>query len=493
MKPFAKSIAVIYRYLNYLILDKRSLSLFRILLGLSILYNVIFVKWQYFHVILGADAFLPFELLDTISKGLDYSIFQIKIFRSNNFISFFKISYLIAAIGFTLGVLPRYMAIGILFFQFNIMQGANAFITGVDYLNLNLVFWAIFLPINEHFSVLKSVKNKVPSLAICFVLLLQIGCVYLFSALFKWGIPWKEGFAAQYMLMDTMNAWGLASFIRNNQFITEFINYSTILIELSIIALIFIKWKSNRLRLIAVILIIGFHSMILLCSDVSGFSFSGWAIAALLIPKNVWGEFQLKETKSHCFLSGWSKNIYIGLAVFASVVIVQRNFYSLYRSYNDTVTLQHLERIMIPSFAKSSFYHQYWTMFAPNPPHHIGSFGIVEKVKDIDGRRIEATYVYNSLDKSVNDWESAILYLLRQNIIELNTKEPGVNAFSFWLKWRIENSQNYTGNLEDYILIEKRKLVDLNNYSSETKDSELYYYAIEVINGNFSPASIKVE
>jgi hypothetical protein len=78
-------LATIYNYFDYLILDKKSLSLFRILLGLSFLYNLLLVKWKYIQPILGGEM-LPFELLDTISKGLDYSIFQLEMFRSNEII-----------------------------------------------------------------------------------------------------------------------------------------------------------------------------------------------------------------------------------------------------------------------------------------------------------------------------------------------------------------------------------------------------------------------
>ena len=179
--------------------------------------------------------------------------------------------------------------------------------------------------------------------------------------------------------------------------------------------------------------------------------------------------------------------------MFASIVIVQRNFNALYRSYDDVVAQKHIKTILIPSFAKASFFHQYWSMYAPNPPEHIGSFAIVEKVKNIDDRNIEATYVYNSLDKKLNDWETAILYLLRQNIIDFNDKKQGINAFSFWLKWRIDQLSNFTGDYSDYIFLENRVLVDLDKFSENPQKIGVYYFANDVIEGNFMPMNMVYE
>jgi len=447
----------------------------------------VIVKWSYIYPVLGGEM-LPFELLDTISKGLDYSVFQWDVLRSQGFISFWMYSFLVVTIGFILGFYPRIMAILMLFFQFNIMQAANAFVTGVDYLNLNLLIWAIFLPLNEHFSVLKSKYNKVPSLAICCVLLLQIGCVYFFTFLFKYGIPWKEGYAVKYMLMDSTIAWGFADFFQDKKWIYECFNYFTLLIEASIIVLIFVKWEWQLSRSSAAISIFVLHLMILLNSDVGGFGIAGWAAAVVLIPGS-WYNGNIPEVKASFiapeYINGWIKKASVALSLFAAVVILQRNFYTLYKSYNDEVSLKRIEKVLIPSFAKASFYHQYWSMFAPNPSAHLGGFGIVQKVKMIDSNKIEATFVYNSTEKNHYDWETSILHLFRQNILDLNDKAPGKNMFSFWLDWKIKNLDHYTGNPQDYMLVEIRKVVSLEKLQDVPKVDSVFYYAEEIIAGNF--------
>jgi hypothetical protein len=490
MGRFSKSFAAIYNYFDYLILDKKSLSLFRILLGLSFLYNILLIKWNYIQPILGGEM-LPFELLDNISKGLDYSIFQWDILRSKGFITFWMYSFLATTVAFILGIYPRLMAVLMFIFQFNIMQGANAFVTGVDYLNLNLLTWGIFLPLNEHFSVLKSRKNRVPSLAICVVLLLQIGCVYFFTFLFKYGIPWKEGYAVKYMLMDALFAWGLADFFQNKKWFYESFNYFTLLIEAVVIVLIFMKWKWQMARSVAAISIIILHLMIWLNSDVGGFGIAGWAAAVVIIPNTWYARFEQNSKNAILpqYVYGKLKSGMIVFALFAAIVIVQRNFYALYRIHNDEVTLKRLDKIMIPSFAKSSFFHQYWSMFAPNPPTQLGGFGIVQKVKMIDNNKLEATFVYNSLEKKYCDWEVSILILLRQNILELNNKPPGKNMFSFWLDWKIKNLDNYTGNTKDYMLVEIQRIVSLEKLQDVPTVDSVFYYAEEIISGNFKPIS----
>jgi hypothetical protein len=488
MGNYSKSFAAIYNYFDYLVLDKRSLALFRIVLGCSFLYNILVVKWNYIHPVLGGEM-LPFELLDTISKGLDYSVFQWDLLRTNTFISLWMYSFLLVTIAFVLGIHPRIMSVLMFFFQFNIMQAANAFVTGVDYLNLNLLTWGIFLPLNEHYSVLKSNKNKIPSLAVCAVLLLQIGCVYFFTFLFKYGIPWKEGYAVKYMLMDSTIAWGLADFFQTKKMFYLFFNYITLLIEALIIVLIFIKWKWQYARSIAAIAIIMLHLMIWVNSDVGGFGIAGWAAAAVLIPKNWFTSLanNTKLVKAPQYLNGKLKIVIVAFSLFAAVVIIQRNIYTLYKSYNDEVTLNRLKNVMIPSFAKSSFYHQYWSMFAPNPSTHVGGFGIVQKVKMIDNSKLEATFVYNSTEKKYYDWETSILHLFRQNILDLNEKKPGKNMFSFWLDWKIKNLNNYTGNPQDYMLVEIRRSLSVEKIQDVPTVDSIFYYAEKIIVGNFTP------
>jgi hypothetical protein len=488
MGNFSKSLATIYNYFDYLILDKKSLSLFRILLGLSFLYNLLLVKWKYIQPILGGEM-LPFELLDTISKGLDYSIFQLEMFRSNEIIFFWKYSFLIVTVAFILGIHPKTMGVMMLFFHFNLMQATNAFVVGVDYLNLNLLVWSIFLPINEHFSVLKSKNNRIPSLAVCFVLLLQIGCLYLFTFLLKFGIPWKEGFAVKYMLMDSTVAWGLSDLFLSKKWLYEISNYGTLLIESTVIVLIFIKFKWQLFRMGAAVSIIILHLMIWLNSDVGGFGLAGWAAAVVLIPSVWYKNFALESAKINFMhaIKGKAKLGLIAFACFASIVIVQRNFYWLYKSYNDEVTLNRLDKVMIPSFAKSSFYHQYWNMFAPNPSSHIGGFGIIQKVKMIDSNRLQATFVYNSTEKKYYDWETPILHLFRQNISEFNEAPRGKNMFSFWLDWKLKNLSNYTGSSQDYMLVEIKKIVSLEKLQEIPTIDTVFYDADEIIAGNFKP------
>lgn len=488
-KPtYTESFGTLYNYFSYLVLDKRSLALFRIILGTSFLYNILIVKWNYIHAVLGGQM-LPFEFLDSISKGLDYSIFQWEILRTNGFISFWMYGFLTATVAFILGFYPRIMGFLMLFFQFNIMQAANALVTGVDYLNLNLLTWSVFLPINEHFSVLKSKMNKVPSLAACFVLLLQIGCVYFFTYLFKYGIPWKEGYAVKYMLMDVTITWGMADFFQSKKWLYEISNYTTLLIEAVVIVLIFVKWKWQLLRSVAAISIFTLHLMIWINSDVGGFGLAGWAAAVVLIPNTWYEKFAAvaSNTKQAQFINGQSKKALITFALFASIVIVQRNFYTLFKSYKDEVTLKRMETLLIPSFAKSSFYHQYWSMFAPNPSSHVGGFGIVQKVKVIDQNKLEATFVYNSTEKKYYDWETPILHLFRQNILEFNEAPLGKNMFSFWLDWKLKSMPNYTGNSQDYMLVEIRRIVSVEKLQEYPTIDSVFYYAEEVIAGNFKP------
>ncbi len=367
-----------------LITDGRSLSLFRILLGISILYNLIVIKVSYLHELIGSKALFTVEEWKFLngSNALNFFYF----IHADWFVTLVLSISILLAFLFTLGFYSQIVSILLFFLLYNIQSSVSAFINGYDFYTQHLLFFSIFLPLDNHFSILKRFKlpnwnttvNKYFSIAILF----QISLVYFNTGIVKSGISWHNGYAIKMMSMDLWNARFFSDFLVNNDLISYFLNYFTLLFECFSPILIFVPIRKFIGRYVIVITLVLFHISVFFTLDVANFSITGLAAAAVLLPSTFW------ETKFLSFKSesnGTASNT--PSKVFLYVVVILLLYKSLFfwiqwgpfRSEEWNYKLyKSSSAYNIQNPLKLSILTQNWKMFAPNPPVRVGWFTIEE-------------------------------------------------------------------------------------------------------------------
>ncbi len=428
--------------LSYLKADLRSLSLFRIILGISILYNL-YIKSFYCIEFWGAEPIIPIPLFQTLNGVNSISIFDY--IRNDNFAYlYFAASYFFTLL-FTLGIKTRITTVICCFLFWNLLQSSATFTFGFDYYTFHLLFLACFLPLDSHFLVKIFKEQKAinePRLIFSILIFYQIAWIYLASAFAKYGESWMNGYAVQNMLLDKWATTGLGKLLSDQYWYYMPATYLTLTLEFSLVFLIFLPYKSSLLRFIASTILFVFHLNIALTYDVGNFSISGFAAAALLLPAAFWD--RLKVHKTAFQKTDLVKNVYlrrIGLyfSIFVLFVITVKNlnFCSNNNFFKDSAIAKSMNSVLafanIPSPIRVSFFNQHWKMFAPNPPVKSGWLALEVQKKD------------------------GLTYDFFNN--QLITEEPKINwtpkGLEFYLLYYCRNFDNPNGNNVKYKLFLK--------------------------------------
>lgn len=379
---------------DYLLLDTRSVAVFRILLGISILYNFVFIKWPYVREFYDAQKGLFTQAEWRILNGIHSpSVFDWV--RSEN-LAYFILSVAIAiSVAFILGFRTRYTSVILLVLYYNIQAAVSGFCFGYDFYTFQLLFWAIFLPLSNYFSWdarrNRTSEKYLSALPVSIAILTQVAVVYCTTGLVKAGPSWWGGYALRTMSLDIFSTHGIAPFLRSTPLIYVPLTYLTLIFEILFPLLLFVRYQWVYLRIIAAVILLIFHLSVFLSYDVANFSITGIAVAFLLIPGNVWDKYlpQLSnDTLKPGLLQGKLKSFtaaVIGIVCFIMVhqgMVFAIGELARYRkgvfvSLNEIT--QHLE---IQNPFKFSFFLQKWKMFAPNPPPNCGWIALEEKRED---------------------------------------------------------------------------------------------------------------
>jgi hypothetical protein len=107
-------------------------------------------------------------------------------------------------LGITLGYRTRLMQVLCFAFFASVLNRNTLIRAGADLVLLSLLAWSLFLPLGARFSLdarsgrrREEEAGRTPahhSIA-AFGIVLQIGLIYLFTALSKWGPTWRDGSA----------------------------------------------------------------------------------------------------------------------------------------------------------------------------------------------------------------------------------------------------------------------------------------------------------
>jgi hypothetical protein len=377
-------------------LDYRSIGLFRIFLGLVVLYNMVVLKCNNFNVFFSVEkGFIP----EPIRKQFAFQ----NILTSDAGIVLLFLLVAILAITLTLGFAARYSA----FLLFLFVAFYNSTFTHISfgydrYLEV-LLFLSIFLPLENRFGITsnslqrpsKNKFNRWPA----FLVLLQIGLIYTISGLAKNGVMWQNGTAVGALLLDDLLTLPMAIQMASHHGLIKFLSYSTILFEAIALFLLFSPWKNQTSRIIFCVLIFSFHWGLSFFVDVGHFKLMGTLAVMLLLPSSFWQRFKWLENIFVNFeksiSSKWYRfsNVNIpyqnklkwGMVVFIFYLIIIGNL-RMISTQGDAIGMwmqksgfdKTISAITIRPLQKlGTVFNQNWYFYAPNPNIHLGKIYFV--------------------------------------------------------------------------------------------------------------------
>ena len=291
-------------------LDLRSLALFRIFAGLIILADLLF-RLPTLLELYTEQGFM------TRSFSADY--FSFLIGEDQQFVwsfywlggqawwyyTLFALAAVLACM-LTLGYRTRIATIGSWALLVS-LHTANPFvITSGDMIFRLSLFWSIFLPLGQVWSLDACRRNRNASeqdsddsapagrtlssvASACFIV--QFMFMYFFSGIAKCNNDWFSGEAMHYVLRLNIYVTPFGIALLKYPLLIKLVAYSTLFAEVILIWCLLIPWKNAMWRGIVMLTFISFHIGIMLTLDIGLFSFICIAIWSALLPSQFWSMF----------------------------------------------------------------------------------------------------------------------------------------------------------------------------------------------------------
>lgn len=203
------------------------------------------------------------------------------------------------ALGLLLGFKTRVAAIGSWLMLVSVQHRVPAVLSGAEILLRMLVFWGMFLPLERMWSVdrWRTMRQTVPpafmdngpvlSVASA-AILLQMGLMYLFSAIAKSNAQWWNGDAMAGILAHDFYASRPAGYLLGFPQLLKFLTWGTLALEwVAPFVLFFPKWTGG-LRLATIGTLAVMHMGIGICLEVGLFSYVSLAGLCVFVPKEFW-------------------------------------------------------------------------------------------------------------------------------------------------------------------------------------------------------------
>jgi len=271
---------------------------------------------------------------------------------------------------------------------------------GGDIIFRCLLFWGIFTPWAERFSVdsyfkkIKIEKNFIFSLpAAAFII--QILIMYVFTGMLKTGDPWRKDYTAIYYALSIDHfSFLLGPYIYKFPQLMKGLTFSIIWIELLGPLLLLIPYRNSLFRYILIGLIASLQIGLALTMKIGLFPWISMASLLILLPPSFWDflpGLQNFLSRNFAKLSGGIKyyikgidnwyyyrlrvprffNILTNILIIFLIVFVL--FWNLKHSYADTFSFIN----KLTFVGKATQLRQKWNMFAPKPYSSDGWYVIV--------------------------------------------------------------------------------------------------------------------
>jgi len=360
-------------------LDYRSIGIFRILLALLLILDLIVNKMPFAEVFYSDAGILDNQTFKELISVPNGELFGAGLMRYISSVESVKLFFGITLCVYTLllmGVFSRISAIVSFVLLWSIHQRNPYVLSGPDELLINLLFIAIILPTDQRFSFTRLGERREGVLngPTAFYALFFVAMMYFFQAFLKEGDLWKNGQALSYAFMETLWTKPLASVMVAKNELCIFLSKATIWIEYAIPLLIFFPFRNGLARSIAVILILIFHWSIFLFFDVGLLPLIATGCAILIVPETFWKwpvamfrgwrvHIKSKQINRGIFLNRSRIQIFKKIALSIMLILIV---------WGSLLVSQRMQKIIpnpefMKTLQKSSLFRQNWGFYAPDP------------------------------------------------------------------------------------------------------------------------------
>ena len=337
-----------------------------------------------------------------------------------------------------------------------------------------LMFWAIFIPWGEKFSLDSYFHksnlhkaNKVFSIGIL-AFILQIVFMYVSTAILKTGPEWRIDYTAIYYALSIGHfSYFLGPYIYQFPVLMKILTFTIFWLELVGIFLFFVPYKNSFFKIIGLILFVSFQLGLLLSMRIGIFPLVNIAALLVFIPGLVWEKFPNFEQRIRKFFGRIYTNYFYKFYNFnkKEISISSKYNYIIVVPLLVAVFLWNINNLNMSAYPKElNFFtrtvrlDQKWNMFAPKPYKSDGWFvvvGLLENGSLIDVFRGGKAVGWDSPEDRHSDYPT---YRWRKFMRNIYSKKYEVNRqyYARYLcnKWNKDETNQKLKDLDIYYAME---------------------------------------
>ncbi len=177
-----------------------------------------------------------------------------------------------------------------------------------------LCFWTLFLPMGARFSLdaRRLPRDDAPACSLAYLaVLLQLAVAYFLNSVRKTSGPWADGSALSYILRDTTIASPFGMFVGEKAptWFLWLLTRGTRSIEFIVPFLILTPLYATWARRLAIVLLVGLHVGIVVTLNVGVFSYAMMAFYPLLLTSEDWTQIEgwLRRRASPRVVAAWER------------------------------------------------------------------------------------------------------------------------------------------------------------------------------------------
>ncbi len=341
-------------------LDARSLALFRIVLGSLVAIDAVdrlrdlgalYTEVGAFPSVLappaGVRAALPFQVMGVELGGM------------------WLVLMFFAGVAMALGWRTRVFTVVCWVLQISI-QARNPWVMyGADLLIRTLLFWGIFLPLNQVMSLDRragraKAPERTPLTVATLAYTLQIAVLYLVTGILKSGHAWFDGTAGWYALQIDTFTGPIGVWMRNFPGILWASTLFIISLEYVGSFILFIPWKTTWFRMAILLTYVVFHISLEVMLQIGWFPWISVACWLPLIPGEVWDRLGWWEGTVDARPRLWPSRV---VDVFVGACLFVVLWWNLGTVDPKLVSIRGPVRLAIFDLRLD----QNWNMYAPSP------------------------------------------------------------------------------------------------------------------------------
>lgn len=409
-------------------IDFRSLGLFRRLLALLVLADTV-LRWPDIQAFYSDAGIFPSSFITSNFQGSwVWSLHLIS--RTEQFQTFLFAITAVLSIAASFGLFPQLSSF-LLWALLTSRQVADTYtVNAGDELLRQLLFWSFLIP-------KKAGTLSMPTQA---ALLIQIACVYYFSAIWKVDpVWWQYGYALEIALRLDSFSTPIGRELLNFPALLRVLTYASWLLELLGPFLLFLTFRSWRLRTLLCVTFIIFHAAMALCFRLGLFPAICIVMWLACLPGEVWNKKSMPQPDSEPLTPREEFKIRLlsGTALYCLFLALFFNAYPFTADY-------FLRPLSIARLGELTQLTQKWDMFSPYPSIDDGwpiIVGTTSDSREVDlfaaGGRLDIAASLSSkptLEKPIDASATYASGPWKKFIFPLHTQE-GSKALGFYLEY----------------------------------------------------------